>query len=344
MKRMAWLFLVVWLLASVSPCSAGETWKLTILHTNDLHGMMEPFHYQGKYAELAGQQANVGGMARRATLIKRLRREVGGPMLVVDAGDLFTRGPWHTRWYGVPEVEAMNLMGYDLMCVGNNELKATADTESQAKMRLLLRRSRFPWVSANLTVEGTATADRAALPVEGVQPFVVRAFGRVRVGVLGLTTARADTYPQVRGWRVGDPIEAARRWVPLARKECDILIAVTHLGEALDRQLAQQVEGIDAIVGGHSHTFLPCPVLVKNPAAVDVPIAQAGELGVVLGRLDLTFEYDNGWHLKAAEGHLLPITEALAEDPQVRCLLRSYLDTPAVSAAPRLAPVWACGG
>lgn len=306
--------------------------------------MMRPFDYQGNYPGFAGKQANLGGMARRATLIKRLRREVKGAMLLVDAGDVFTRGPWHTRWYGVPEIEAMNLMGYDLLCVGNNELKATPDTDSQEKMLLLLRRSRFPWVSANLTVEGTATPDRPALPVPGVQPFVVRTFGRVRVGLLGLTAPRADAYPQIKGWRVGDPIEAARRWVPLARKECDILIAVTHIGEKSDRQLAQQVEGIDAIVGGDSHTFLPSPVLVRNPVGVDVPIAQAGEKGVVLGRLDLTFEYADGWRLTSVQGRLLPITAALPEDDGVRRLLDSYLDEPGVSAVPRLAPAWAFGG
>ena len=344
MKRVARLFLVVWLLVCATPCWSAETSTLTILHTNDFHGMMEPFDFTGECAELAGQHARVGGMARRATLIAQLRGEVSGPMLVVDAGDLFTRGPWHTRWYGVPEIEAMNLMGYDLMCVGNNELKATADTESQAKMRLLIRRSRFPWVAANLTLEGTATADSPGLLVEGVQPFVVRAFGRVRVGLLGLTAPQADAYPQIKGWRVGDPIEAAKRWVPLARKECDILIAVTHIGDARDRQLAQQVEGIDAIVGGHSHTFHSRPILVMNPAGADVPIAQAGGSGVVLGRLDLTFEHNGAWHLKAADGRLLPITDALAEDPEVTRLLKSYLDASPASAARALSPAWAFGG
>ena len=273
MKRLVRLSLVVLLLACITPCWGSDVWQLTVLHNNDLHGIMRPFDYQGDYPGLSEEKSNLGGMARCATLIKRLRREEKGPILVVSAGDIFTRGSWHTRWYGVPEIEAMNLMGYDLLCVGNNELKATADTESQQKMLVLMRRSRFPWVSANLTVEGTASADRPAMLVQGLQPFVVRTFGRVRVGLLGLTAPRSDAYPQIKGWRVGDPIEAAKRWVPLARRECDILIAVTHIGEKLDRELARQVEGIDAIIGGDSHTFLPQPVLVENPAGVDVPIA-----------------------------------------------------------------------
>jgi 2',3'-cyclic-nucleotide 2'-phosphodiesterase (5'-nucleotidase family) len=344
MKRFVRLFVILLLLAGVAPCFGGEIWQLTVLHSNDVHGMMRPFDYHGNYPGLAGKQADVGGMARRATLVKQLRGEVTHPMLLVDTGDIFTRGPWHTRWYGIPEIEAMNLMGYDLVCVGNNELKGSAGTESQDKMCLLMRRSRFPWVAANLTVEGTATAARRALLVEGVQPFVVRAFGAVRVGLLGLTAPQADTYPQIKGWRVGDPIEAAKRWVPRARRECDILIAVTHIGERLDRQLAQQVAGIDAIVGGHSHTFLASPILVKNPAGIEVPIVQAGELGVVLGRLDLTFERSGGWRFKGAQEHLLPITGALPEDSQVKHLLQSYLDKPAASALPSLARASASGG
>jgi len=65
---------------------------------------------------------------------------------------------------------------------------------------------------------------------------------------------------------------------------------------------------------------------------------------VVLGRLDLTFEYGDGWHLKAVEGRLLPITDAIPENSRVRCLLDSYLDEPAATALPSLAPAWAFGG
>ena len=257
-------------------------------------------------------------MARRATLIRQARARTKGALLVVDAGDVFTRGPWHRVWYGAPEIAAMNLMGYDLLCVGNNEFKATPDVTAQEKMRTLVGSSRFPWVAANLTVAATGK------PVPGIKPFVVRTFGKMRVGLLGLISTAAAGYPQIAGWQVGDPVEAARRWVPIVRKQCDVLIAVVHLGHAEECRLAEQVAGIDVVVGGHSHTFTPQPAWVRNPKGVAVPVVQGGEQGVVLGKLALTFEYAKGWRLKAAREDLVPVTEAVAQEAGVKKMLAKY--------------------
>lgn len=313
------------------PASAAETFNLTILHTNDMHGMMRPHDYEGGNY-LKGKQINIGGMARRATLIERIRRSVKNPVVVVDTGDVFTRGPWAQTWFGVPEIEAMNAMHYDLLVVGNNELKATLDENAQGKMLLLVRRSRFPWLSANLTVTGSNA------PVEGIHPFIVRNFNGVRVGFLGLITGQA-VFDWIKGWSVEDPVTAAKRWVSIARKECDILIVTAHLGEEAAKNLANQVPGIDAIVDGHSHTFIPAPIIIKNPDGIGVPIVQAGEHGVILGRFDLTFTHGNDWHVTAARETLIPITAAIPEDRTIRKLLSRYLDTPKVTRpAPILAP------
>lgn len=318
------LFLFLVLSLALTPW-AGEQWQFTILHTNDLHGMLQPFDYIGVPEQGQPARENIGGLARRATAIAQLRREITNPLAVIDCGDLFTRGPWSLKFYGVPEIEALNCMGYDMLCVGNDEFKATGGTRSQAKMLLLMRRSRFPWLAANLTVGDTG------VPVEGIHPFIVRSYGTVRVGFLGLTAPRSKDYPQVKGWTVADPIATAKKWVPIARKECDILIAVTHIGVDLDVLLAGQVAGIDAIVGGDSHTYLEQPKMVKNPAGVAVPIVQDGEWGAKLGRLDLTFEHGNdGWHLVKSAGKLILIDKSYADDPAVKALLDRYLaPTPA---------------
>ncbi|MGC8833141.1 MAG: bifunctional metallophosphatase/5'-nucleotidase, partial [Armatimonadota bacterium] len=282
-------------------CVGAEKQRLTILHTNDLHGMMMPFDYPGAPLQHVPPMKNVGGLARRAGLVKRIRSAAKNPVLVLDAGDVFTRGPWHGRFYGEPEIEAMNLMGYDAMCVGNNEFQATGNTEAQAKMLTLMRRSRFPWIAANLTQEVLTNKQGlierqnflvgdTGVPVEGIHPFVVRRAGSLRVGLLGLTAERSAYYPQTRGWTISDAVEAAKHWVPIARRECDVLIAVTHVGIWRDRQIARQVAGIDAIVGGDTHTFVHTPEMVRNPNGVLVPIVQAGECGVMLGKLDLVFE------------------------------------------------------
>jgi 5'-nucleotidase len=221
----------------------------------------------------------------------------------------------------------MNLMAYDMMCVGNNEFKATDGTESQQMMLLLMRRSRFPWLAANLTVGKTG------IPPEGIHPFIVRDFNGLRVGFLGLTAPRSSEYPQTAGWTITDPIESAAHWVPLARKECDVLVAVTHIGAEMDEQLAAKVAGIDAIVGGDSHTFISKARMVRSPDGTSVPIVQAGEQGIVLGRLDLAFERTaNVWRVTKVDSSLMPMTSAITEDPAMKSLLARWLELPAKSA------------
>ncbi len=307
----------------------SEQWQCTILHTNDLHGMMRAYDYPGAFLSQSARK-NVGGLARRATAIAQIRKAAGHSVIVLDAGDVFTRGPWHTQYYGEPEIEALNLMAYDLLCVGNNEFKATHDVDAQEKMLALMRRSSFPWVAANLTVGDTGK------PVEGIRPYVVKQYGAVRVGFLGLTAPRAAEYAQTKGWTITDPIAVAKEWTPRVRKECDILIALTHIGYSLDLRLAAEVPGIDAIVGGDSHTFLRTPTLVNNPAGVPVPIVQAGEQGIMLGQLVLTFEHNDAWRLTKAEGSLILLDHTFPDDPAVKALLDRYLTPVKVNALPAL--------
>jgi 2',3'-cyclic-nucleotide 2'-phosphodiesterase (5'-nucleotidase family) len=327
------LILGILLLAISAVSSAGEKWQLTIAHTNDLHGWMMPFDYQTSNARFTQSEfvdgrfaaPDAGGLARRATMITALRRTTTHPLAVIDAGDLFTRGPWHKSFFGTPEIEAYNQMGYDMACIGNNEFKATAGADSQAILLGLMRQSRFPWLCANLTVGETG------VPVEGIRPFIVRRYGAMRVGFLGLTAPRSKDYPQTKGWTIGDPIEAATQWAPIARKECDVLIAVTHIGVDLDKQLAARVAGIDAIIGGDSHTFVPAPIVVISPNGSRVPIVQAGAYGVRLGRLDLTFEKLDGWRLVQYSGKLIRVDGAVKEDPAVSRALAQWIAPPAAT-------------
>ena len=313
-----WLLVVCCMLALAG--WGEETWQLTIVHTNDVHDALLPFDYYGDAAQLQPPRDNVGGFARRATAIAGIRRATAHPLVVVDCGDLFMRGPWSITGHGVPEIESMNLMGYDLFCIGNHDIRCSEGVEAQQLMLGLLQRSHFPWLAANLTVGNTGA------PVPGVHPYIVRTFGNVRVGFLGLTTDCIRHCPQVQGWTIGDPLVAARYWAPIARQECDILIAVTHLGLDVDKRLAAEVPGIDAVIGGHSHNFLPTPMLVHAPDGHPVPIAQAGEQGVMLGQLDLTFTREHGWHLQTATGRLIVLDGTFTDDPAVKRLLTRYTD------------------
>lgn len=299
---------------------------LAILHTNDLHGHIFPFAYTEEGRSKA-EIPSVGGAARRATLVRQLRKEIKNPVLLVDCGDTFTRGPLTNAYEGIADVEAMNAVGYDIGVIGNNEFKAKDGLEEKdaegAKSALLnvVKRARFPWLCAN------ARDEKGAL-LEGVFPYVVREIQGVRVGFFGLTPPRVAKYPQIAGWTISDPVKTAKRFVPEIRKHCDVLIALTHIGFDLDKTLAANVAGIDAIVGGDSHTFLYKAEEVVNPEGRRVPIVQDGEFGVNLGRFDLKFKANaqGKWSLDSYAYRLIPVSADIPEAPDVVARLQRYLD------------------
>ncbi len=308
-----------------APKADPNVFRLTLLHTNDIHGHLLPFDYV-EVGRGPKEQPQRGGAARRATLIRRLKTEIKNPVLVIDSGDLFTRGPLATSYLGLADVAAQNAAGYDLMAVGNNEFKARDGFDqsdaagAQAALQNVVAKSRFPWICANLT-------DKSGASIPGILPYVVKTISGVRVGFLGLTTPRSAAYPQTKGWVISDPVAAAREWIPKARAHCDVLIAVTHLGTPADMLLAAQTSGLDAIVGGDSHTFLYQPLLLSNSHGDPVPIVQDGEFGADLGRFDLRFARDGAgkaWHLAAYADKLLPVDATLAEAPDVAAAIRPY--------------------
>src|SRR5215469_11451322 len=105
-------------------------------------------------------------------------------------------------------------------------------------------------------------------------------------------------------------------------RSADVLIAVTHDGVADDQRLVHETTGVDAVVGGDSHTYLYQPLVEKNAAGQDVPIVQDGEFGVRLGKFDLTFEGDaaHGWKLSRYADELLPVDGDLRPDPALTAL------------------------
>lgn len=298
---------------------------LTILHTNDLHGHVLPFAYT-EVGRSPVERASVGGAARRATLVRSLKRSIRNPVMLVDSGDTFTRGPLTNAYEGVADVEAMNAVGYDLAAIGNNEFKAKDAREAgdaagaQAALLRMVKRAHFPWLCAN-------AQDGMGTTLQGVQPFVVREVGGVRVGFLGLTAPRSANYPQTKGWTIGDPIAAATEWIPKARAQCDVLVAITHIGTDLDAKLVEGTRGIDAVVGGDSHTFLYKPLTPKNLDGEMVPVVQDGEFGVNLGRLDLHIERGPDGRYRITRWHdvLLPVDASIREAKDVVAVTEPYV-------------------
>jgi 5'-nucleotidase len=260
--------------------STAET-VITILHTNDTHSQIDPLPANDK-------NAGKGGVARRATLIKKIRHQNPNTLLI-DAGDVFQGTPYFNFFKGEVEYKAMSAVGYDAGTLGNHEFDNGVESLASA-----LKFANFDIVSTNYDVKGT--------PLEGlVKHYVVKTVAGIRVGLIGLgiSPVALISPDNFKGVTFLDPVVAARDAVKILREKekCSLVVCMSHLGyletprqgSVGDVQLAAQVDGIDFIAGGHTHTFMERPVMQKQPCGKETMIFQVGKSGIYVGRVDFTF-------------------------------------------------------
>jgi 2',3'-cyclic-nucleotide 2'-phosphodiesterase (5'-nucleotidase family) len=317
--------------------------SLLILHTNDIHAHLMPYE--------DAQGSLVGGAAARAALIERLR-VFPGKTLLLDAGDVFQGTPFYNFFRGVPDYRAMSLTGYDAGAFGNHELD-----DGPAHWLKARRHATFPILSANVFVAAESAWAASLAPATGAvrkssrwiggeripeeaplrfltTPYIIEDVGGVKVGILGLTTK--DIVAIVNratngGVAVSDPITAATALVPEIRNKADFVVALTHLGVDDDRALASRVPGIDMIVGGHSHTYLWEPLLVRNHNANGyhgTMIVQDGRWGDRVGRLAIAIGPDG---VRGLIDALVAVRPGEGENAAVKALLQPYSDSIATS-------------
>ncbi len=277
--------------------------SITLLHTNDTHSRIEPFGPGN------GAISGMGGVARRATLVKRLRQQLG-PVLLLDAGDTFQGTPYFNRYKGRLDYQLMRMVGYDAGTLGNHDFDNGVGmlVEAMESMEQLAHANPpFPFVNCNFDFKGAPALGKR------VHPYIVRAFPGIRVGITGVGVAFAGLVAPKNheglDWR--DPYESLRPVVRRLREveKVDLVVVLSHLGYNAngsapdDLRMPGQVAGIDAIIGGHSHTFLDTPTRVPQ-AQGETLVFQVGFGGVNLGRMD--FALARGV-LKATSGTAMPV-------------------------------------
>lgn len=261
--------------------------KLTILHSNDVHSRIEPYPMDG------GRNQGKGGVARRAALIAKIRKEEK-QVLLFDAGDTVQGTPYFNLFGGELEMDLMNKMGYDASTFGNHEFDNGLE-----KLAKMVSRAKFPFIVSNYDFTGT--------PMEGhYKPYQVFKKGGIKVGVFGLGIELNGLVDPLlsKGVVYNYPIAVANEMVNRLKNDlkCDLVVCLSHLGynyrpeenKVSDKVLASQTSGIDLIIGGHTHTFLPEPEHVKNLSGGITTINQVGTGGIYLGRLDFIFEKKTG--------------------------------------------------
>lgn len=263
--------------AGASSCAgsppAGER-RVNIIYTNDTHSHLEPF-------DVAELGADFGGVERRAEFVAAARRSCPRT-LVLDAGDFCQETPYFTFFKGEADAKIVSLIGYDALTVGNHEFDAGLD-------RLLknIADYRLPVTCCNVFYQD-------GRPV--FTPFFIFRKGGVRIAVIGLMGQGAwSVIPKKfrEGLFCADATAMARGLVRFLRPSADVVVILSHSGNADDLQMAKAVPGADVIVGGHSHSLVREAVLVPNgssggPGGTIVTQdfkwgAQAGNLEIRIG-------------------------------------------------------------
>lgn len=298
----------------------------TILHTNDMHSSFIGMGPATDYTPFTiDDDTTRGGYARLAALIaerKAARRNLG-PVLVLDAGD-FSMGTAFgaaSRQTG-GELRLMSGMGYDAVTFGNHEFDLGPDGLGKA-IGVAAKAGRVPVVLASNTDIGAndpSLADLQRLTKAGViRRHLVIERGGIRFGLFGVLGKEAMFYTTAGAVTFPDAIETAKAMVNLLREKekVDVVIALSHGGVEKgkdgryaggdDVRLAQDVPGIDAVIGGHSHTELNEAIIVNGRT----PVVQAGQQSTHLGELVITLD---GAALTVDSYRLYAIDDAVVGD------------------------------
>lgn len=258
---------------------------ITILHTNDVHSHIDPF------PPTDAKNPNMGGVSRRASLIESIRRE-NPNVLLLDAGDIFQGTPYFNYYGGELEFKLMSMMKYDLATMGNHDFDNGIDGFYSQ-----LHNAKFDFVSANYDFKNTV--------LDGiVKPYKIFIKDGIKIGVFGLGV-ELDGLIDKKNYKetiYNDPVSVSQEMTRIlkAQERCDLIICLSHIGYAYkndpdkisDLKLAAATRDIDLIIGGHTHTFLDKPTIVKNLDGIDTLVNQVGCYGINLGRIDFYFDID----------------------------------------------------
>ena len=256
---------------------------ITILHTNDTHSHIEPFKPSHR------RHANKGGVARRATLVEQVRKENPNTLLL-DAGDIFQGTPYFNYFGGELEFKLMSMLKYDVATLGNHDFDNSIDGFYKQ-----LPNAKFDFVCANYDFKNTVLDTH-------VKPYKIIIKDGIKIGIFGLGIELNGLVDKrlYKETLYLNPTEIAQDITNelKEKQKCDLVICLSHLGyyykrepnKISDLNLAKATKNIDLIIGGHTHTFLPKPTIVKNIDDKNMLINQVGAYGINVGRVDFYFD------------------------------------------------------
>jgi 5'-nucleotidase/UDP-sugar diphosphatase len=303
--------------------------KLIILHTNDMHSRLTGFGPESAYTPLSiNDDKTTGGFARIATIIREEKEKSPSNTIAADAGD-FLMGTMFQALEAKTgfQLHLMKKIGYDIMCLGNHEFDFGPE-KLGAILKSSLAQGDIPkMVIGNAVFDPDDIRDdqlEEQLKNNTLSRSVVIPVNGLRVGFFSLLGKDAVVVaPKAAPVIFEKQTAFARKMVKeLKAEKCDIIICLSHSGVEKNRQgewdgedvkLAENVRGINLIIGGHTHSQLDAPLLING-----IPIVQAGDNGRFVGRLSLSW---NGASLKVDEYKLLPVDDRILGDREINDLI-----------------------
>ncbi|MUT64444.1 bifunctional UDP-sugar hydrolase/5'-nucleotidase [Paenibacillus sp. NEAU-GSW1] len=234
--------------------------QIVILHSNDIHSRLE-------------------NAAKIATYIDIERAKYGTDrVLVIDIGDHMDRIRLETEGSdGKVNVALLNAAGYEAIALGNNE----GLTYSRDELEEAYVEAKFEVLGANMPLTHTGK-----LP-EWVKPYAIIEKNGISIGLIAVTARFTDFY-SLLGWDLTDPLQAVQEQVRQLRGKVDVIAVMSHLGLAFDKQIAEEIEGVDLIMGGHTHHLLEEPIVIGTTT-----ICAAGKFGEYIGRVEVGLQPDS---------------------------------------------------
>lgn len=275
MKKQIFAFLLTATL-SFAPAQAQ---RLVILHTNDTHSQILPDRLND----------NLGGVERRLQYYNSVIEKYGrDKVLILDAGDYDQGTPYYTISHGNLERDLVNALQVDVTTLGNHEFD-----DGMADLASRLQKAKYRVVTCNY--------DFSLTPLkEIVKPYVTIHKGGLKIGIIGTTSYLEGKVlrENIEGLVRLNTIEQVNKWAKLLRDEehCDMVILLSHLGIKEpgycydipdDTIMAENSRNLDFIIGGHSHTYMKEPLIIKDLDGREVPIVQTGSRGYLVGRMDI---------------------------------------------------------
>jgi len=278
--------------------------RVTVIHTSDLHS-----HFTARQSD-----RGLGGYARLKSKITQLRGERPNALLL-DAGDWSEGTIFFTLGSGVQTEKIMDKFGYDAMVLGNHDWLVGPNQMYETFLNSGLK---TPVLSANLNFSDLSPQ----VPLRNfIKPYIVKEVGGVKVGIFGLSTFQLIFDHYFSPVKITDPVRPAIEMVNYLRRfeKCQIVIALTHLGFAQDKIIAETVSGIDLIVGGHDHSLFKKPKYVNG-----VPIVHIGSWGEYIGDYQLELQPDGKTKLVSHIVH--QIDNSIKDDAEIAGMVNESID------------------